>query len=493
MSRGALAQPSPDGGAPSAGVVRRAAAPLGGTGVLEMQRIRSELLRQIQEAKSVQESQLKDLDSRLSEAKRDLQPRLRYLETCQSISQGQLEQAQRKFKDIAGSDVSNLRRQLDDLQGRFDRFAKINVQSSIKPMSDDFRQSKAKFEELVISTTSSFKRLSDAVKEIADNLNATHTKLRSEHTGFATDLDDLEPKVCSVEQQIGQLRVLMEGIPSASRSAALAGQLAEIPKTIARIENEVLPAQIEKLRVELEGAISEIRKMCDAQMEQLSAGLDEMSTSDEEMEERRSQAEQFLAIAMTKTFDIERSFSLLSEDTRTRLRNLDQGITSKLTILITRIADFSEERANRATEFDSQAASDLASVSGQIEHTVKALSDQVGSRSEENEEAQVENMEKIVGLRDQIDGPADLAGRVCDAEGQLNELVAGVEETMGAWVSPKVVAARLKRIEDRLLEYETKLNQIDSQGIGKSARFTPVIEAIPEPPLETPKVVNSPP
>jgi uncharacterized protein YukE len=382
--------------------------------------------------------------------------------------------------------------QLDNLLGRFDRFAKIDVQSSIKPMSDDFRQSKAKFEELVISTTSSFKRLSDTVKEIADNLNATHTKLRSEHTGFATDLDDLEPKVCSVEQQIGQLRVLMEGIPSASRSAALAAQLAAIPETIARIENEVLPAQIEKSRVELEGAISETRKMCDAQMEQLSAGLDEMSTSDEEVE-RRSQADQFLAIAMTKTFDIERSFSLLSEDTRTRLRNLDQGITSKLTILITRIADVSEERANRTTEFNSQAASDLASVSGQIEHTVKALSDQVGSRSQENEEAQVENMEKIVGLRDQIDGPADLAGRVRDAEGQLSELVAGVEGTMGAWVSPKVVAARLKRIEDRLLEYETKLNQIDSQGVGKAARFTPVIEDIPEPPPETPKVVNSPP
>jgi hypothetical protein len=360
-------------------------------------------------------------------------------------------------------------------------------------MGDDFRRSKAKLEELVISTVSSFKRLSDQAKSIAENLRAAQMTSRSEHAKFAGDLDDLEPKIFAAEQQIGQLRTLMSDTPAGSGSAELAKTLTKIPKTVARLEDTVLPAGIAKSRAHFDAAISDMRKEYPEQITGLSAGLKNIWESHEEMEQRRGEVEASLATVMTKTFEIERNVALLSEDTRNRLSSLEQTIKSRLPLLKTRIADLAEERRSRAKELSGQVAGDLASLAQQIGRSAKALRHQVRSKAQENEEAQVENMEKITGLRDQIDGPENVAGRVQDAEERLKELAAGLEVTMGRWVSPTVVAARLQRIEDQLLEYETKLNERDSKGVGRAAKFAPVVEVISDPPPETPRVAVSPP
>jgi chromosome segregation ATPase len=460
-------------------------------GVLQVQRVQSELLRQIDDARSTQESRLKELDTRLSDIQRDLKPRFQDLEGRQSACQTQLAQTQKKVQDIVSTEVSSLRRQLDDLLMKFDRFAKVEVQSKVRPMLEELKQSKSMLAEFTSTTTTSFKRLTDQVKALTDSVAAMATRLQTEQARFAADLDEMEPKLAQLEQQQSQLRAMMQDAGASVSSSSVAGQIDEIIVQISRLE-ELLPAEIAQSREGFDEAIVGVRKACQGQVQELEGTLDDLSKSNIEIEERRAQVDDSLSTATAQSYDIERDFSKLSENTKMRMKALEQGITSKLSILKLKLTDFQAEQEAQAQQFNEQVTSDVAALGQQIQRSAQELKGEVKSKTAENQQAQEEALQAIAAMKDLLDGTGNISGKITAIEGRLTDLLPEMTERIAARAEvpdayPQNTVNRLKALEDRLLEAEQRINALDSKGVGKPAKYTPSPEDIPpEPPLASP-------
>jgi chromosome segregation ATPase len=458
---------------------------------IEVQRVRVELLNQIQEIQSTQETQLKDLDSRLSELQRDLKPRLQELETRNASSQSQLEETRKKVQSLTSTDVSFLRRQYDELLMKFERFATVDVQSQLKPVQDDFRQSKAKLEELSASTSSSVKRLNDQVKALSESLAATTAKSQSEQSKCAAELDEMEPKLVVLEQQIGQLKELLADAPAAAGSANLAKEIEKIEKTIARIENDVLPDEVAKIQAPFNEGLAQLQEYGEKQIQELQEMLGQLSASHATIDERRKAADESLAADQNKAHEVSQKFTELSNNTRARLKMLEQKIASTVNTLKAEIADFVEEGELAAGQLDNTVADDVGSLQKQILESVRALRDNIREKTEENRRAQEESLKRIAVLQDQLDGRGNAVGRVAKLEEGVRDLVNALHEweekratAAKDGATPLNVVARLARIEERLTAAETRLKAVDGKPGIKPTSYSTTAEKIPDlPPL----------
>jgi chromosome segregation ATPase len=453
-----------------------------GQGIIEVQRVRVELLTQIQEIQSVQETQLKELDARFSELQRDLKPKLQELETRNSSSQSQLEEARKKVQSLSSNDVSFLRRQYDELLMKFERFATVDVQSQLKPVQDDFRLSKAKLDELSASTSSSIKRLNEQVKALNESLAATMSKSQSENTKCATELDEMEPKLNALEQQIGQLRELLADAPAAAGAESLAKEIERIEKTIARIENDVLPEEVAKIQAPVNDGLAQLQQYSENEIQQLQQQLSELSKSHAAIDQRRKTADESLAANQNKSQEVSQKFIELKDNIRARLKSLEQKVHSKIATLKHEIEDFASSGALAASQFDNTVADDVGSLQKQILDSVRALRDQIREKTEANRRAHEDSLKRIAALQDQLEGRGNAVGRVKKLEDDVRELVNGLHDweekrasagRIGA--TPGNIVARLARIEERITAAETRPQTIDGkQGIKPAAYSKPL-------------------
>jgi DNA repair exonuclease SbcCD ATPase subunit len=462
-----------------------------GSGALEVQRVRVELLNQIQELQSVQESQLKDLDSRLSELQRDLKPRLHELESRNATSQSQLEETRKKVQSLTNTELPLFRRQYDELLMKFERFATVDVQSQLKPVQDDFRQSKVKLDELSVSTSSSIKRLSDQVKALNDSLVATAAQAGDEQSKCATELDKMEPKLLALEHQLAQLREFLSDAPAASGSANLVGEIDRIEKTIVRIQNDVLPEKVAEAQAPFNTALDQLQQYSEEEISKLQELLGRLAESHTQIDARRQAADESLSADENKAMEVEQKFVKLSDSTRTRLNKLEQKMKSTIEALKSEIAGFAGEGELSASQFEGTVSDDIGSLQKQILDSIRALREVIREQTEKNVQGQEASLKRIEALQDQLEGRGNVVGRVKDLEKQVVDLVNGVHEweerrasrgKIGA--TPENVAVRLARIEERIAAAEARLQKIDhKQGI-KAASYSTTPENIPPiPPL----------
>lgn len=456
-----------------------------GNASVDVSRVRSELIMQIEALTSQHESALADLEASLAQIQQHLRPNLQHCENQQNSTQRELEEARAKVQQIGAADLAPLQSQYDQLGIRFERFMRVDVEAKLRPLQESLRTSKSRLDELLGSTNASFKRLNEQVKEMTSRVNDSAEALSREQSKFAAEIGSLKPRITEMEQQIDQVRDALDDAPAVSGSAGVEKQIAKAEATILRLNQEVLPAQIEQANQPFVDAVKQLGKYCEKQVAKMQKSFDELQKSHEEIITMRNGTEEALDTLTTASFDIQSKFTRLDEDVRTRMANLSQKAESTVDALKAKIADVAEEQETGRTTLNGQVSNDAARLKSRVHMTVKKLKDALRKIAGGDQKEQQESMILLERVKDELEGEGNLMARVKAVEDQVDYCVETMcrihdERTRLACkgITTERILDRIAYVEKRLAEAEARLGKMDNKEAIEAVQSIESVEKI---------------
>lgn len=456
-----------------------------GNASVDVSRVRSELIMQIEALTSQHESALADLEASLAQIQQHLRPNLQHCENQQNSTQRELEEARAKVQQIGAADLAPLQSQYDQLGIRFERFMRVDVEAKLRPLQESLRTSKSRLDELLGSTNASFKRLNEQVKEMTNRVNDSADALSREQSKFAAEIGSLKPRITEMEQQIDQVRDALDDAPAVSGSAGVEKQIAKAEATILRLNQEVLPAQIEQANQPFVDAVKQLGQYCEKQVAKMQKSFDELQKSHEEIITMRNGTEEALDTLTTASFDIQSKFTRLDEDVRTRMANLSQKAESTVDALKAKIADVAEEQETGRTTLNGQVSNDAARLKARVHMTVKKLKDALRKIAGGDQKEQQESMILLERVKDELEGEGNLMARVKAVEDQVDYCVETMcrihdERTRLACkgITTERILDRIAYVEKRLAEAEARLGKMDNKEAVEAVQSMETVEKI---------------
>ena len=456
-----------------------------GNASVDVSRVRSELIMQIEALTSQHESALADLEASLAQIQQHLRPNLQHCENQQNSTQRELEEARAKVQQIGAADLAPLQSQYDQLGIRFERFMRVDVEAKLRPLQESLRTSKSRLDELLGSTNASFKRLNEQVKEMTNRVNDSADALSREQSKFAAEIGSLKPRITEMEQQIDQVRDALDDAPAVSGSAGVEKQIAKAEATILRLNQEVLPAQIEQANQPFVDAVKQLGQYCEKQVAKMQKSFDELQKSHEEIITMRNGTEEALDTLTTASFDIQSKFTRLDEDVRTRMANLSQKAESTVDALKAKIADVAEEQETGRTTLNGQVSNDAARLKARVHMTVKKLKDALRKIAGGDQKEQQESMILLERVKDELEGEGNLMARVKAVEDQVDYCVETMcrihdERTRLACkgITTERILDRIAYVEKRLAEAEARLGKMDNKEAVEAVQSMETVERI---------------
>jgi hypothetical protein len=437
-----------------------------GNSAADVQRIRFELTNKVQVIMTDQESHASQFESQLAVFSQEMKTRLANLERQQGFTKKQLDEIHERVQTLTADELSTLQFQFDELDARFDRFMRVEVEAKMRPMQDELRKLKARLDELNRTTDSTSRKLTGSVKSMTQKVKTLSESIGKKQRDVDVRLRGLGPKLASVEQEMEDLSGALKG-PSGSESAMpenLTKKLSEAQSIADQLQSETIPLRIQENSDAVLDAMAEISQYCDEKLAKLQSRLDKMTSMNQIVEQQRAQTEQSLDQLLKGCIEIQGKIQTLDQDANAKLTALEQSFETTSATLNAQLNDSDGPELADPTE---QINTEITALRARIHEKCKKLKAEIKVASGANQQAQAKAAEEVSKIRDAVLGQGNLIERL------------GAIEAMAAWCidhikmidadrieaqkeggSPQNVAARIANIKARLEAAAGRLGRI---------------------------------
>lgn len=454
----------------------------------EIQRVQTDLQNQIELIINKYEAANKQLHSKFNQLHQDLKPKIAALEQQQSSTQKQIDDTRDRIRKILIEELSPLQNQYDQMGLKYDRFIRADIESKLKPMHEQLRNSRIKNDELNVTSSSSIKRLTDSLRDYQENLSKFNANFQTQKNQTVV-LDEALPKITALEQRLRQLKELSNNVPISQDSNGLEQYVFTILSDINRIENEVLPKKIEESNVHFIDAIKQLGQYCEEQVSNLQTQLETLNENNEAIETWRKSSEESLETLMKTSFDMQNKTSAFDQNTRSRIANLEQMVNSTFVNLNTQATDVQTSDntgTNRSIGDDA-----LTNFKKKFDAAVDELENDVKTKSVKNTERQQETLNILSAFRKQIN--ENLLDRLNNAEEEIAncvELMNNINlqrKVMNEKTANQLILiARIEEAERRLSLTEDRLAKLDNEKAVQPRSLTSNVEQVSPLPVIVP-------
>ena len=454
----------------------------------EIQKMRTDVSSQLREIQNKSDSTMRRLESQLMQVGQEMRPRLVGIERQLGFIQKQLEDARKRQQKIENEDLTPLQNQYDQIGLRFNRLVRSEVEMKIKPIKEELRDTKMKLEEMIVATNGSCKKLNDKIRDIQEKIDKSNNELQSIYSKSAMQLEDLQPKIGTIENRFYQLRQMVNDMPTSS--IGVVKQLTKVMRTINNIEQVILPQQIDDSSASFQDAVKDLGKYCEDQIAELHNDIKRMTEEKNKIEDKREDVDEFLDSLMKQSYDVQSKVNKLDQDARSKISALDHNVKDTLENLKLRVSDMQDEGLSKYNNVKSQAFGDIDNLKAQVNSTIIKMKNAIKDATSENKQKQQEALSKLAIIKNQISGDANALERIKKTEEQLFYCINKILKIKTTPLYSKMSNAHgeilLKKIEDiekRLALVEERASKFDGNPVGKAPKLAPVIERIaPIPP-----------
>ncbi|KAK8864833.1 hypothetical protein M9Y10_010359 [Tritrichomonas musculus] len=450
----------------------------------EVQRVRTELSNQLQSVSNKQEMQLRQLDSQLSMLQQEMRPKLQNIERQQGFTQKQLEEIRQRAQKLQMEELSPLQYKFDQLGIRFDRFMRVELESRIKPLQDDLRQSRAKLDELSSTVNTSFRKIDDQVNEMTQKVKNLNMNLNNSKSNYEEQISAIEPRLDALEREIAELSSSLtdfnaQGIndnPDFDVTDDISSQLRNVQLAVNRLQNETIPASIQESSTNLTDALQSVSQFCDDKISALESSLDSITCSNQVVDQQRQQAEEQLNQLHNTNFDVQNKLSNL-QDSKSQLLLLEQAIESNSSDLRKLVSSLTSEASSMNGRAINSIDDDIRQLKNSIQASIRKLKETIRVSSRNNLEAQTQMLAQLSQLKNILYGKENAVERLMSAESRIRWCVASIQEIDNERLEaqkinggPKTISLRIESIEERLASIDSRLNKIEPDKKAKTKK-----------------------
>lgn len=452
--------------------------------IAEVQRVRTELSNQLQSVSNKQEMQLRQLDSQLSMLQQEMRPKLQNIERQQGFTQKQLEEIRQRAQKLQMEELSPLQYKFDQLGIRFDRFMRVELESKIKPLQDDLRQSRAKLDELSSTVNTSFRKIDDQVNEMTQKVKNLNMNLNNSKSNYEEQISAIEPRLDALEREIAELSSSLtdfnaKGIndnPEFDVTDDISSQLRNVQLAVNRLQNETIPASIQESSTNLTDALQSVSQFCDDKISALESSLDSITCSNQVVDQQRQQAEEQLNQLHNTNFDVQNKLSNL-QDSKSQLLLLEQAIESNSSDLRKLVSSLTSEASSMNGRAINSIDDDIRQLKNSIQASIRKLKETIRVSSRNNLEAQTQMLAQLSQLKNILYGKENAVERLMSAESRIRWCVASIQEIDNERLEaqkinggPKTISLRIESIEERLASIDSRLNKIEPDKKAKTKK-----------------------
>lgn len=452
-----------------------------GNSIAEVQRVRTELSNQVQSISNKQEIQMRQLDSQLSMLQQEIRPKLQNIERQQGFTQKQLEEIRQRAQKLQMEDLSPLQYKFDQMGIKFDRFMRVELESKLKPLQDDLRQSRAKLDELSSTLNTNFRKIDDQVNEMSQKVKSLDLNLGNQKSSYEEQINTIEPRLNSLEREITELSESLSGNDSRGvnenasnglngNSDDLDSQLSQMKEAFNRLQNETIPASINESSSNLIEALQKVTQFCDEQLASLQSPFDSIICSNEFVDRQRKQAEDQLDQLHKSNFEIQNRLTSLDQDSKSQLSMLEQAIESKTLNLRSLLSNLNSDVDNSSEKTQNAIEDNLKELKDSIQSSLRKLRENIRLKSLGNLEAQNQMLSQLSQLKNLLYGKENAVGRLESAESRIKWCIDSIQEIDNERLEaqkinggPKNVSIRIKSIEERLKSINDRIDKLENK------------------------------
>ena len=434
----------------------------------EIQRVRSQLTSEVQNTHSKQEMRMRQLDSQLSLLQQKIRPQLQNIERQQGFTQNQLDSLRTRVQNLISEDISPLQQKFDQLGMVFDRFLRVDLESKLRPMQDDLRNSRAKLDELMSNVTTGFQRISDNVEELSKSVETTTANLSTQKAKFDKRLGEITPKLTDLEHQIKDLQSRLDETQGFGAGfQQLEKALKEALESVQYMQNEYIPNKIAESSASFVERMGTLTTRCDSELSNIQSELDGIIASNQQAEVERKDAEHNLELLITSSFEVENQLTTIETETKTKLDTLNHDLDSSVAQIRARLAEIThtaEDEDRQQAKLD-ESVEDLRH---SIEAQLRDLREKIRVNSSKNMKAQYTTYSLLSGVRNTLEGDTNLIGHLENVEKQIDWCVEAIKiidkeriaaQEQGA--DPQNIIARAKNVEERVTNALLRIKRIE--------------------------------
>ena len=248
--------------------------------LLDIQRVKSELANVVQSSSNKNDMELRQLINQISQIQIELKPKIISLESQQELAKKKILDLRQQIKKIS-EDIPLLQKQYDQLNDKFDKFVKVDVETKIIPLSDDTRQAYTKVHLLSNETDSSIKQLNKSVKEIAEKINLLMISQLNKISSFES-INELIPCINFLEMHLAKIKQLFSYLQLNSQNYTIVNQQRGNNINFNQIDelNSILSILKKKLKMYIEQNTPEIyMKISNLQNDQYNSKINTANNS----------------------------------------------------------------------------------------------------------------------------------------------------------------------------------------------------------------------
>lgn len=480
-----------------------------GNEAADIHHVRSELSYQVQAMQHQQDAKIHSLENQLGDIEKKIAPDLQKLDLAQEEAGNQLERVRERIKRLQSDELIPLVKQYDQLSTEFDRFVRVEVESKIKPMHDDIRASRNKLNDLSLSAENSFVRIDESLKSLVDKLDGTEDGLKDQQARVNSQIDDLIPKIGSLEHKIEMLNNLLDDSPQiSSGSATLNNQLQKTNEILTRLSEEIIPNKINDTSNHFDNALSQLGEYCKGRINEITEKLHVLKDDNHKINEDRKKTETTIGHLLRSSSDSKEKLLILQDSLQAKLHKVETDMQSALNGMSEKVKDLSSESDNGLASLKSKIEDDVNGRKKQVETSIRRLRDNMKRDISQSKKAQELAMNRINEIRDTLEGEHNCSGRLRDIRSKVKSAIdqilafdASRREANKRGANPLVIGDRLSNLEERLLNVEERLNKLDGKTAKKPYQIKTIqekIDPVPEtdPPTEKrqhrlPNVIDS--
>lgn len=458
------------------------------TSVSDVQRIRSDLSNQVQSISTKNEIQIRQLDSQLLMLQQEMKPKLQNVERQQGFTQKQIEEIRSRVSKLQTDELSPLQYKFDQMNSKFDRFMRVELEGKLKPIQDDIRQSRIKLDDLVASTNSTFKKIDDQTNELIQKVANLSDNINSQKVSYGNQLNEIQPKIEKLEIEVNELtgnlnnkEINIENLDDIP--VGFAEQLKEAQLRMTKLQTETVPILIQDSSNNFLDALQQLTQFCDEKLNAIQSSLDSVSYSNQVVDQQRKQSEELLDQLIKVTFDVQHKLKTLDQDSQSQLTIIEQTIDSNTTNLRSMISELKTESSDVTSKAQTLIDDDVNQLRLSIQNSLRKLRELIKTNSYQNLQAQTEIFEQLSFLQNNLRGKDNMNRRVQAAELRLEWLIKAIQEVDNERIkaqekngSPRNIAIRMESIEERLASIDSRLNKLDNNGEPKSGNQLAAIQ-----------------
>lgn len=450
--------------------------------ISDITKSRNDLSTQVQIMQQQQEAKMHNLESQINEMEKKLQPDIQKLEHSQEEAINQLNRIKDKISQIQEEEVIPLKAEYEKLSTNFDRFIRQDVDAKINPMKDDVREAKSKIQDLSATTDTSFARIDESLKAISEKIEATGDNLRTQQTKVNYQLDDLIPKVGSLENKVMLLNNLVEDSPQlASGVSSLSGTLQKSKDIIKNLTEDVIPTKVDEAKKTFDDAMTQLEEYCTKRVANIKLKLTNLKEESDAITQNRRKAIETMAHLLQSSEDAKEKLKNLQDNIKVRLLKLNSEMESSLSGTNERVKNLASETENSSSSMEAKVDCEIGNRKKQVEVSIRKLQESMKRDYAAGEKAQNIAIARITELRDALEGDNNCIGRLKDIRLKVKSSIdtimlynqARIEEDQNG-TTPLQIAVRLSNIEERIKAAEERLHDLDGKSPNKKP-YTPVI------------------